>query len=423
MQKRFSFSDRRKRLRVAAVLSAVVLLTALLCSVMPLSARAADTDSLEEQLNDLRSQSQQLQGELDGMSADLEDAQARLDVQKEKAEVARKSYRLLQQQMDELNGKIAEKAAAISGREQAIAEREADIAERKELLKKRLRVISQTGNLSAFQMLFNTESYADYLVKSKMMERMSQQDKALMDEVEKEIREIQQERAALEKEREVLDADKAALQPLYDEAEANAAEIELLCRQIEREESDLQTRIARTRESQERLERAAEQIREEINNSRYDGKFGKMYWPVPAVKNIASPFGTRYLGGHSFHKGIDISEGFVPVYGKPIYAASDGVVVSAINYANTSGYGYYVVIDHGYDENGVKITTLYAHCSEILVRAGQTVVGGETVIARAGDTGDVTGPHLHFEVWENGVAVDPVGNGYVPNYHKEQIIG
>ncbi|MFR1435615.1 MAG: M23 family metallopeptidase [Acutalibacteraceae bacterium] len=57
------------------------------------------------------------------------------------------------------------------------------------------------------------------------------------------------------------------------------------------------------------------------------------------MKNIASPFGTRYLGGHSFHKGIDISEGFVPVYGKPIYAASDGVVVSAINYANTSGYG------------------------------------------------------------------------------------
>lgn len=66
-------------------------------------------------------------------------------------------------------------------------------------------MISQTGNLSAFQMLFNTESYADYLVKSKMMERMSQQDKALMDEVEKEIREIQQERAALEKEREVQD--------------------------------------------------------------------------------------------------------------------------------------------------------------------------------------------------------------------------
>lgn len=148
-----------------------------------------------------------------------------------------------------------------------------------------------------------------------------------------------------------------------------------------------------------------------------------MYWPVPAVKNIASPFGTRYLGGHSFHKGIDISEGFVPVYGKPIYAAADGVVISAINYANTSGFGYYVVIDHGYDENGVKITTLYAHCSEILVSAGQAVIGGETVIARAGDTGDAFGPHLHFEVWENGVAVDPVGNGYVPNYHKDQIIG
>lgn len=419
---RFVRKHKGTGVRFLSAASVFLLLFALTFGMMPLPAGAAD-GSLEEQLDSLRSQSQQLQGQLDAMNSDLADAQARLSVQKEKAEVARQTYQVLQRQMDDLNGQIADKTEAIAQREGLIAEREADIADRKELLKDRLRAISKTGNLSAFQMLFNTESYADYLIKAKMMERISEQDKALMDEVEAEVQGIQQERAVLEQERASLDGDKAALQPLYDEAEANAAEIELLCQQIEREESDLQTRIAQTRESQERLERAAEQIRQEINNSQYDGKFGKMYWPVPAVKNIASPFGTRYLGGHSFHKGIDISEGFVPVYGKPIYAAADGVVISAINYANTSGFGYYVVIDHGYDENGVKITTLYAHCSEILVSAGQAVIGGETVIARAGDTGDVTGPHLHFEVWENGVAVDPVGNGYVPNYHKDQIIG
>ena len=58
---------------------------------------------------------------------------------------------------------------------------------------------------------------------------------------------------------------------------------------------------------------------------------------------------------------------------------------------------------------------MYAHCSSVKVSVGQKVVGGKTVIAQAGKSGDVTGPHLHFEVRENGVKVDPL-DGYVsPN--------
>ena len=418
---RFVRKHKGTGVRFLSAASVFLLLVALTFGMMPLPAGAAD-GSLEEQLDSLRSQSQQLQGQLDAMNSDLADAQARLSVQKEKAEVARQTYQVLQRQMDDLNGQIADKTEAIAQREGLIAEREADIADRKELLKDRLRAISKTGNLSAFQMLFNTESYADYLIRAKMMERISEQDKALMDEVEAEVQGIQQERAVLEEERASLDGDKAALQPLYDEAEANAAEIELLCRQIEREESDLQTRIAQTRESQERLERAAEQIRQEINNSQYDGKFGKMYWPVPAVKNISSGFGYRW---GSLHKGIDISEGAVPVYGQSIYAAADGVVLYTVTSGRGGGFGLHVVIDHGYDENGVRISTRYAHCSQVLVSPGQVVKGGETIIGKVGDTGDVTGPHLHFEVMEGGVLdqVDPVANGYIPNYRNGVIVG
>ena len=51
--------------------------------------------------------------------------------------------------------------------------------------------------------------------------------------------------------------------------------------------------------------------------------------------------------------------------------------------------------------------------SEVFVKAGQTVKGGETVLGKAGDTGRVSGPHLHFEVRVNNVCVDPIGKGYV----------
>ena len=136
-----------------------------------------------------------------------------------------------------------------------------------------------------------------------------------------------------------------------------------------------------------------------------------MAWPVPTVRAMSSGYGYRW---GKLHKGIDIANGPIPVYGENIVAADDGVVI----YANASnwwggGYGYHVIIDHGLDANGNRISTLYAHCSYVGVSVGQTVTKGQTVIGRAGDSGNVTGPHLHFEVRVNGVAVDPIKNGYV----------
>ena len=102
------------------------------------------------------------------------------------------------------------------------------------------------------------------------------------------------------------------------------------------------------------------------------------------------------------------------VSGLRMLAAADGKVLTAFT-ANTTGggYGYHVIIDHGTDAKGQRITTLYAHMSEVFVKAGQTVKGGETVLGKAGDTGRVSGPHLHFEVRVNNVCVDPIGKRYV----------
>ncbi len=123
---------------------------------------------------------------------------------------------------------------------------------------------------------------------------------------------------------------------------------------------------------------------------------GTFIWPVPYTSTITSYYGERW---GAFHSGIDISDG--GVYGQSIVAA-DGGTVEWAGY-DDSGYGNYVIIDHG---NGYK--TLYGHCSELYVNAGESVSQGDA-IAAVGSTGDSTGPHLHFEVrTSGGERLDPM---------------
>ena len=115
-----------------------------------------------------------------------------------------------------------------------------------------------------------------------------------------------------------------------------------------------------------------------------------LIWPVDGV--VVSGFGMRW---GRMHEGIDIAASF----GTPIRAAAAGIVIHA---GWLGGYGNLVVLDHG---NG--LATAYAHASSILVGVGQQVSQGETV-SLVGSTGNSSGPHLHFEVRINGVAVDPL---------------
>jgi murein DD-endopeptidase MepM/ murein hydrolase activator NlpD len=112
---------------------------------------------------------------------------------------------------------------------------------------------------------------------------------------------------------------------------------------------------------------------------------------------ISSFFGKRtdpMTGKASWHRGID----FAGKYGNEVIAVSDGVVSWS---GDRYGFGNLVEIKHG---NGY--VTRYAHNRDLLVAVGEKVQQGET-IALMGSTGRSTGPHVHFEVWHNGKAVDP----------------
>jgi murein DD-endopeptidase MepM/ murein hydrolase activator NlpD len=118
----------------------------------------------------------------------------------------------------------------------------------------------------------------------------------------------------------------------------------------------------------------------------------------PADGPISSPFGERMhpiFHVMRMHTGIDIGAG----YGSPVRAAASGTVVVA---GYVSGYGTAIVVDHG-----GGLATLYGHLSRLGVHVGSRVGAGQQ-IGNVGNTGNSTGPHLHFEVRVNGTPVNPM---------------
>ena len=132
-------------------------------------------------------------------------------------------------------------------------------------------------------------------------------------------------------------------------------------------------------------------------NVSYDNPILPFEYISPVINSVTSGFGYRVHpidGVVKFHYGSD----FGVVDGSDISAFADGTVVSVQEF---DGYGLTVILDHGNN-----FTTLYAHCSQILVKQGDKVKRGDK-IALTGHSGRVTGPHMHFELMKNGTYLNP----------------
>lgn len=115
-----------------------------------------------------------------------------------------------------------------------------------------------------------------------------------------------------------------------------------------------------------------------------------------------------YYSDGSLHRAIDLKASV----GTPVFAAEDGIVISVYRWngnvtsGDSNSYGNYVIIEHRYYKDK-PLRTLYAHLDSMLVRVGDIVKEG-TIIGYTGNTGNVKGPHLHFEVRYNGTRVNPL---------------
>ena len=402
-----------------AVLCAV---TALTFAAVPAPAVADSASSLRAQKEELEQRISELENRKNLLSDDLDDKKQRQSVIVEQIELKEQEIAVNDNLIAALDNELYENTTAIEAREQEIADRETAIADRFSALKERLRLVAKTGNMSTLQMLFDTDNYVDYLLKSKILEKISANDQKLIAEMETEIADINGEKKVLESDRATLnsrkdellkvkaaaDDDRADLENLY--AEAHGAVVD-----IQDDMDSIDSEIAYTQEQAAALEAEIQDILRCASYSSgqtYHG--GSMYWPSSSCTLVTDTFGWRILDGESnFHGGIDIA---CPgsAYGRDILAAEDGTVIY-VNASDSwgSGWGYYVIVDHGEDASGCRITTLYAHCSAIYVSEGQAVTGGSTCLGAIGNTGWSYGSHLHFEVREDGERVDPLGCGYV----------
>ncbi|MFH5822338.1 peptidoglycan DD-metalloendopeptidase family protein [Georgenia sp. AZ-5] len=127
--------------------------------------------------------------------------------------------------------------------------------------------------------------------------------------------------------------------------------------------------------------------------------------PVPAPLYVTSGYGMRWYpitGGYWMHLGVDLRS----ACGNAQYAAAGGTVTAVKPHPNGT-HGNQVIINHG-TLGGNSYVTVYNHLSRFAVSKGQQVSQGQ-VIGNTGATGNVTGCHVHFEVWKNGKTIDPMG--------------
>jgi murein DD-endopeptidase MepM/ murein hydrolase activator NlpD len=362
---------------------------------------------------ELDEENKRLNAEINSAKSEKERAQAEKNALEYQISLTREQIDAYLERIDLLYRNIAAKEKRIEAKEQAVAEKQGEIDLSYDILKKRLRAKYMQSSVSTLGLVLGAESFSDLLTRLEYTSRIAAHDREL-------LAGLAEQRAELEEERRGLEADLMALEGIKRDVEsdktesekqkealgAHVAKAQLQIQDMAEMErqflADLENNKARQEKMKNELDRIIREI--EWSKNRYAG--GVMAWPVPAYVPggklmVTSEYGYRF-NNTNFHTGIDFSGS--GIFGSEIVAANDGAVLATGN--NPDGYGLFVVLDHGVDENGNSIGTVYAHMTDYAVSLGENVARGQ-VIGYVGSTGWSTGPHLHFEVRVNKVAVQP----------------
>lgn len=395
--------DRAKRLwrSAAALLLTLCVLTADFSPALAVT--QADIDALKSDASDLNAQKKELKAKLSELSDDIS------------SNLEKKN--LLDRQISVLSSEIANVEAQISAYAALITQTEAELADAQareeaqyELFCQRVREMEEQGTVSYWSVLFKATSFTDMLGRLDIVNEIMDYDQKVISDLKDLQAEIEEKKADLEEQKAGSEAAKAELVSKKTELNtqrnaANALIVQLRQSQAEYE-GDLDDLSAEEEAVQAEILRLSKELaaQQAANGQSTQSNPGGYIWPVDS-RYITSTVGGRASPGgigSTNHKGTDIGR---VGYTSSVYAAKAGTVIVA---QYSSSYGNYVVVSHGSGN-----TTLYAHMSSIKVSVGQYVAQG-AVLGITGSTGNSTGPHLHFEVTENGVRVNPLSHGAEP---------
>ena len=368
-----------------------IFLAVAMCSGMTINAGAVTIDEAEEKADELEQQKESAQAEKEKLTAQLNG---------------------IIDDMNETQEKLTAKEEEIDAAEQELVQAKINENNQYESMKKRIKFMYEGGNTQFLEVLMESKSIGDLLNKAEYVSQMSSYDRDMLIEFQNTVKEVEEKEAALQEEynelnelqdqlstqqgevETLIDSKEAQIADIQDEIDANAATLEKLKKEAEE--------AKRLREEQAAAAAAAAEAASGSSGSSYTpasggnvvSGSGYFTHPCPGMTYQSSYFGEIREFEVGGHKGND----YAAPTGTPTYAAAAGTVVIA-GWSNSAGN--WVVINHG---NG--LVTKYMHHSSLCVSAGQYVEKGQQ-IGYVGSTGQSTGPHLHFQVELNGVAVSP----------------
>lgn len=378
----------RKTVKWISLIIAAVFIFGMVSSVVFELAYATST---QQKIN----QQQQKKNEAQQKINDANTKKVKSLAEKERLE---KEASELQTKIEALDKVIADTKTNLAAEEEKLSIATEKANQKYDVFQERFRVMCEQGDVSYLEILLSSESFGDFVDKAEVMKEITKYDKVVFDEMDEARQQIEKSRdeiAALKETQENsakdLSSQKQALVAKQQEQAAYIKELESDTAAYQKIIDEADAAMASLRAS------VSSSLSTATSGAKYVG--GEFLWPTPSCYYITSSFSplrkNPVSGIYKRHTGTDIGAS----YGAEIVAANSGTVTLA---GWNSGYGNCVIIDHG----GGK-ATLYGHMSAYSVSQGQTVSKGQR-IGSVGSTGNSTGPHLHFEVLINGVAVDPM---------------
>lgn len=375
--------------------------------------------SSQSKLDKINQNIKEAQKELDSLDDQVADKKAysdalmkKIDLLQDKLDALESNRDDLQNEIDAVQKRIDETQADINQAEKEIEKKEQEFDGVYEEYCQRLRAMYISGNVSMLEVLLESGDISSILTRAEMVKSVSEQDSATLDDLMTKMEEINKEREELAnnkiqlgKDKDSLNSRKQELQKSIDEYNSSKAELNAEVEECNAALASLDDKRSEVKETIDTNQEQKRQIEAEINNAlsgsgsnkpgsgNYNPGTGQLAYPT-SYRQISAGY-PNYSNG-SYHGGVD----WPCPTGTAVHAADSGVVVIAKKL--TYSYGQYILIDHG---NG--LSTLYAHNSSLVVGVGDKVSKGQ-IIAYSGESGNATGPHVHFEVRLNGTRVNPM---------------
>ena len=368
----------------------IALLASMLATGLTFAGAAEDVDELQDKLSSLEDEKAAVKEKIAELTQQASDVEATRAALQSEIDLTKEEISTVEAYIDRLQEQIDVKTTELKAAEDALEQKEEEFA-------LTVRTTYEQGDSSYLEVLLNSSSFSDLLSRMEIITAIMEDNKKIVAEYTAAKEDIAQKKQELQDTQDDQKEYQENLSYKVDELAASEAEQAALQESIEAYKAESEAEYDRISNE---MQDVSNQIAALSAQSAAAGGVpysGTFVWPTPSCTTTSSVYGYRVhpiYGTVKFHAGEDIPAS----YGAEILAAASGTVTTA---GWVSGYGNYTVIDHG---GGTM--TAYGHQSSILVSVGQHVEQGQ-VIGYVGSTGNSTGPHLHFEVYQNGSTVDP----------------